>query len=681
MWTFEEILDHKKVTPRSKDYKGSSYNLLIRWSDGSITWEPLRTRDKSGIADSDIVTVAIYAREKGLLDTPGWKSKALSACAKTQKRLTRRTRQAQLHSFRTRPIYMFGYLVPRNHHQAMELDKENGNTKWQDSEILELGQVDDYKTFLDMGKGHIMPKDWKKINVHMVYAVKHDGRHKSRLVAGGHLTDTPIDSVYSSVVSLRGIRLLTFIAELNDLEVWCTDIGNAYLESYTQEKVYFTAGPEFGDRAGHTLVICKALYGLKSSGLRWHEKFADTLRDMDFVPSKGERDIWMRDKGDHYEYIAVYVDDLLIASKDPQAIIDSLRDDYKFKLKGTGPIKYHLGCDYFRDKDGVLCFAPKKYIERMLDTYQRIFGDKPKHAQSPLLKGDHPEADATALLDMEKTKIYQSLIGALQWVIQLGRFDVCTAVATLSRYRAAPRQGHLDRIRRIYGYLSKFRHGVIRIRTDVPDYSDLPEKIYDWDHSVYSDAKEELPEDAPTPRGKGVQTTSYVDANLMHDILSGRSMTGILHLLNCTPVDWYSKLQTTVETATFGSEYVAARTCTEQIMDLRNTLRYLGVPLLGASMIFGDNESVVNTASHPHGKLSKRHVVLSYHRVREAIAAGITRFYHIAGERNPADILSKHWDMPSVWYTLKPIMFWEGDAGVLHKEDVKDVKLVKIKQD
>ena len=98
-------------------------------------------------------------------------------------------------------------------------------------------------------------------------------------------------------------------------------------------------------------------------------------------------------------------------------------------------------------------------------------------------------------------------------------------------------------------------------------------------------------------------------------------------------------------------------------------------------MIFGDNESVVNTASHPHGKLSKRHVVLSYHRVREAIAAGITRFYHIAGERNPADILSKHWDMPSVWYTLKPIMFWEGDTGVLHKEDVKDVKLVKLKQD
>jgi hypothetical protein len=80
------------------------------------------------------------------------------------------------------------------------------------------------------------------INVHFVYAVKHDGRYKARLVAGGHLTDTPIDSVYSSVVPLRGVRMVIFVAELNALQSWCTDVGNAYLESLTQEKVYVIAG-------------------------------------------------------------------------------------------------------------------------------------------------------------------------------------------------------------------------------------------------------------------------------------------------------------------------------------------------------------------------------------------------------------------------------------------------------
>ena len=124
--------------------------------------------------------------------------------------------------------------------------------------------------------------------------------------------------------------------------------------------------------------------------------------------------------------------------------------------------------------------------------------------------------------------------------------------------------------------------------------------------------------------------------------------------------------------ATFGSEYVAARTCTEQIIDLRNTLRYLGVPVEGSSYMFGDNETVVNTAATPHSRLHKRHVILSYHRVREAIAAGVTKFFHVKGKTNVADILSKHWDYPSIWPLLKPILFWKGDTGKLSQTPVSD---------
>ena len=97
--------------------------------------------------------------------------------------------------------------------------------------------------------------------------------------------------MYSGVVSLRGIRLLLFLAELNDLECYGTDIGNAYLEAETKEKLYIIAGPEFGNREGHTLIVHKALYGLRSSGRRWHERFADCLREMGFEPSKAEADI------------------------------------------------------------------------------------------------------------------------------------------------------------------------------------------------------------------------------------------------------------------------------------------------------------------------------------------------------------------------------------------------------
>jgi hypothetical protein len=549
----------------------------------------------------------------------------------------------------------------------------NGDTKWRDSEVLELGQIGDYNAFHDKGKGYRPGPEYKKITVHFVYAVKHDGRHKARLVAGGHLTDTPIDSVYSSVVPLRGIRILTFIAELNECETWATDIGNAYLESYTREKVYIVAGPEFGELEGHTLIIVKALYGLKSSGLMWHQRLQDVLHAMGFTMSKAESDIWMRPKGDHYEYIAAYVDDLLIVSKDPKAIVNELENVHNFKLKGTGPIEFHLGCDFFRE-DGVLCYAPRKYIEKMLKNYERLFGTMPRKAQSPLLSNDHPELDKSELLDDEKTKIYQSLIGALQWVIQIGRYDVTTAVMTLSRFRACPREGHLERVKRLYGYLYKWKHGVVRIRTQEPDYSDLPVKEYDWEYTCYGGATEEIPTDLPPPLGKEVVTTSFVDANLYHDLISGRSVTGVLHLLNKTPVDWFSKLQSTVETATFGSEGAAGRTCTEQVMALRGDLRYLGVSVKGSSMVFGDNESVVNSASIPHYRIKKRHNALSFHRIREAIAAKIIRFHHVAGSMNPADILSKHWDMPAVWGCLKPLMFWKGDTAELIKDEAEGDK-------
>ena len=665
VWKFQEILDHKIVKPNDKEYRGSRYNVLVRWETGETTWEPLTTKNKDGVYEQDPVTVAIYADKHQLLNTPGWKLPGLRKYAKTQKRLLRFANQAKLHSFRTKPVYMYGFLVPRNHAQALELDEKNGNRRWQDSIDKELFEIDEYQTFDDKGKGYKPGPDYKKIRVHLVFAVKHDGRHKARLVAGGHLTETPIDSVYSSVVSLRGIRIITFLAELNGLESWSTDISCAYLESYTQEKVYIIAGPEFGTREGHTLIIVRAIYGLRSSGLRWSERFSDVLRDMGFFLSKAEKDIWMRDMGDYYEYIAVYVDDLCIASKDPQAIIDLLEGPHKFKLKGSGPITFHLGCDFMRDEHGHLSYAPLKYIEKILENYVRIFGQQPRQVTSPLVKGDHPELDTSDLLDEDGTKIYQSLIGALQWVIQIGRFDICTAVMTMSRFRAAPRQGHMERVKRIHGYISKMRHATIRIRTEEPDHSDVPETRYDWEHSCYRGAKEEIPEDIPIPRGKRVVFTSFVDANLYHDMISGKSVTGIIHMANQTVIDFFSKLQTTVETATFGSEYVAARTCTEQIIDLRMTFRYLGVPIPHATMMFGDNETVVNTASMPHSKLNKRHNALSYHKTRASIAANILRFAHMPGATNPSDILSKHWDYASVWKMLRPLLFVAGpDARI-----------------
>ena len=552
VWKFKRIVSHQgPLKPEHPDHKGSSYNVMIEWENGETTSEPLKM-----VAADDPVTCAIYARENNLLNVPGWKQ--FKALARREKKFLRMVNQAKLRSYNTAPKYKYGYEVPRDYRHALRLDELNKNTKWQDAVRTELQQIDDYDTFKDIGHKSKAkpPPGYKRICVHLVFDVKHNGRHKARLVADGHLTDIPIDSVYSGVVSLRGFRLTLFLAELNGLEAWATNIGNAYLEAETSEKVYIEAGPEFGDRYCHFLIVRKALYGLRSSGARWHDKLSDCLRELGFFPCKAEPNIWLRSNGNIYEYVAVYVDDLAFALRKPQEFVDTLMKKYNFKLKGTGHITFHLGMNIYREDDGTLCIAPRKYIERIAANYERIFGETPKQVvTSPIEKGDHPELDTSDFLDDEGIKNYQSLIGALQWCISIGRFDVATAVMTMSGFRVAPRKGHLDRVKRICGYLAKMKNGVIRIRTEEPDYSDFADIQYDWTRSVYGELTEVLPTDTPPPLGKYVTMTHYVDANLMHDVVTGRSVTGILHLANKTPIDWYSKKQSTVETATYGSEF------------------------------------------------------------------------------------------------------------------------------
>ena len=170
---------------------------------------------------------------------------------------------------------------------------------------------------------------------------------------------------------------------------------------------------------------------------------------------------------------------------------------------------------------------------------------------------------------------------------------------------------------------------------------------------IYGNVLEEIPKDSPEPLGKSVTTTRFLDANLL--FITGRSVTAVLHFFNPITGDWYSKRQATVENATYGSEFVAAKTATEQIVDIRQTLRYLGVPIKSKAYMFGDNKSVVTSSTVPHSLLSKRHNILSYHRVREAIAAKILVFHCCDFSQNKSDILSKHWEFSKAFHIIRDL--------------------------
>ena len=495
---------------------------------------------------------------------------------------------------------------------------------------------------------------WKK-------ATDHDKKYiiiiKTRLVIDGHSTKVLMAIVYPGI----------FFAEPNNLELWRADFGNAYLQALTRERLYIVGALKFEELQGHILVMYKALYGTRSGGAYWHDKFFDILHDMVFKPSKADPDIWMKSSkdGSHYEHITVYVDDLAICMKDTKSFCDTLKEKYKIKLKGVDPINYHLGYGYARDEDGTLVAHLRKYVEKILESYEKTFAEKPKKTKAPLVGGDHPESDTSDFCDQDQTKQYQTIVGQLIWLAGLGRFDIAVHVITMSRFRQ-PKIRHLERIKKIVGYLANFPHGALRFRLHESDYSNLPHKEYDWQRTVYGGAKEEIPHDIPEPKRKYVTTTTYVNTNLHHDQVTGKAVTACLHIVNATPSYLYTKRQTTVETATYGSEFVAARIATDQINNLRYTLMYLGVPVRSKSHMFGDNKSVVDSASIPTSTLSKKSTLASYHRVREAIAAGYLQFNWKDEKSNPADILSKHWEVANIWPLLKPLLFWKGDTDDLN---------------
>jgi len=184
---------------------------------------------------------------------------------------------------------------------------------------------------------------------------------------------------------------------------------------------------------------------------------------------------------------------------------------------------------------------------------------------------------------------------------------------TMTKFRAAPRNGYMRRLQRIAGYSAKMRHGAIRFRTELPNLSSLENVEYGWEKIIYRKVTEVIPTDALKPLGKLIKMIAYVNVNLMHDIVTGRSVTGIIHLLNQTPVEWFTKRQPIKEMTSYGAKFMAARTATRQILEMRTTMRYLGVQVNGPTFLFGYNKTVVESCNILKAKLHKRHVILSFY--------------------------------------------------------------------
>eukprot|EP00978_Attheya_sp_CCMP212_P009366 scaffold22126_cov59-Attheya_sp.AAC.1 len=204
-----------------------------------------------------------------------------------------------------------------------------------------------------------------------------------------------------------------------------------------------------------------------------------------------------------------------------------------------------------------------------------------------------------------------------------------------------PRKGHLDQVLHIFAYLKKYKSSKCVFDVSNPSFGDRFKPV-EWDE-FYPDAKEDVPHNMPAPRGNEVTINCFVDADHAGNPVARRSHTGILIFLNRAPISWFSKKQNTVESSTFGSEFVAMKTAAEQIMALHYKLRMFGIPIDGPANVFRDNKVVVTNLSIPTSTstIKKKHLSICFHLVRSYCAAVGMRVTKENGKANLSDILTK----------------------------------------
>ncbi len=460
---FKEIITHRK-TPKAigidqmwvehpggnKHMKRTTigWEFCVMWKDGTTTWETL-----ANLKASFPIQVAEYALAQSIDKEP-----AFAWWIPTYMQKRERIIKSLKSRFQKR-THKFGIEIPRSVEGALRIDRETNTTFWSDAIAKEM--KNNWIAFKILTNQEKVPIGYKFIRCHMNFEVKMDFTRKARFVAGGHMTDPPTSLTYSSVVSRDSVRLGFLLAALNDVDLISVDIGNAYLQATTKEKVYTIAGPEFGEFQGHNMLIVRALYGLKSSGAAWHEHFSNNLYDMNFKPSYADPDVWMRpavkpNGFQYYEYILVYVDDLLILSHQATAIVKEVQKLYRLKDDEIGPPKTYLGAQVKQshlphdNSKKQWAVSAEQYIknavtniERKLDQDGMKLNSK-KYSSTPLTMGYRPELDVSPLLSDDAANFYQHLIGVLRWTVELGRIDILIHVMLLSSYLMQPREGHLS---------------------------------------------------------------------------------------------------------------------------------------------------------------------------------------------------------------------------------------------
>ena len=455
-----------------------------------------------------------------------------------------------------------------------------------------------------------VPQGIKPIPVKWVYKIKMDAagnieRYKARLVAKGFMQREGIDfnEVYAPVSKHTTLRALLSTVAVENLKLHQLDVRTAFLNGILEEDIYMAQPP--GYEKGGPRTAChlkKALYGLKQAPRAWHTKLKGELESMGFEASETDAGLYIQRSKEDNVYILVYVDDILIATKQEDKVI-AVKDVLMktFDARDLGEASYFVGWEIERDRSmKTLKITQKRMTKDLVVKYGLEEG---KTKATPLSVGIKLSKDEGEMLDTREHH-YSELVGSLLYLSVCTRPDIAQAVGALARYMSKPTAQHWQAAKGVLRYLAgKADNGI-----------------------VYGQNERML--------------VGYCDADYAGDLDTRRSTTGYVFLLNDGAISWSSRLQATVAVSTAEAEYMAAAQAVKEALWLRKLMMDLGKPLETVEL-HSDNQAALSLLKNPIASARSKHIDVIYHFARERVARKEVKFDYCRTDKMIADIMTK----------------------------------------
>jgi transposase InsO family protein len=454
-----------------------------------------------------------------------------------------------------------------------------------------------------------LPEGKKVVGCKWVYTIKYNAqgkieRYKARLVAKGYTQTYGIDyqETFSPVAKLSSVRVLLSIAANLEWPLHQFDVKNAFLHGELEEEIYMEVPPGYQtlDTVGKVCKLKKALYGLKQSPRAWFGRFSQAMKRYGYNQSDSDHTMFYKKRFDKISILIIYVDDMIITGNDKEGIKDLEEKLFKeFEMKSLGGLKYFLGIEVTRNREGIY-LSQRKYILDLLSETGML---DCKPVDTPMI----PNVKLEAYADHTPTNIdrYQRLVGKLIYLAHT-RPDIAYAVSVVSQFMHSPKEEHSEAVLRILRYLKGTPGKGIVFR-----------------------------------KNSHLNVCAYSDADWAGCPIDRRSTTGYFTFVGGNLVTWKSKKQNVVSRSSAESEFRGMANATCELLWLRKLLTELGFEPKSEMQLFCDNKASIDMAHNPVQHDRTKHVEIDRHFIKEKLENKIISMPFVRSNEQLADILTK----------------------------------------